>query len=269
VEVRLLDRLRSAGRPLREVIRCRVFRGVTTGLNEAFIVDDVVRRALIAADRKAGRLLKPYLGGRDIQRWLCAAAKRWLIFARRGVDIDEVPTIRDHLKRFRPRLLPGGPGGRKPGSYEWYEIQDTTAYWREFEKPKLLSTKMSIRPTFAVDTSGCFPGNTAYVVPASEQALFLAAILNSRVFLAYARRTFVDKRNGWYEVQPDALEAFPVPEASRDQRAKLENVVKAVVSAKLRGRANRVQALEREIDERVYRLYGLTEDEIKLVEEDR
>ena len=58
--------------------------------------------------------------------------------SRRGIDIRKHPAIHDHLKQFKKALTPGIPGGRKPGSYEWYEIQDNIAYWREFEQPKVI-----------------------------------------------------------------------------------------------------------------------------------
>lgn len=221
----LIERLRSAGPPLRTFVNSRVYRGITTGYNKAFVVDFETRERLIQEDESAKDVLKPYLRGRDVQRWKVAPEPQWLIFTRRGVDIQEYPSLRGYLSQFKKKLLPGAAGGRKPGRYEWFEIQDNIAYWQQFERPKIISTKVSIRPTFAFDASGYYLGNTAYFFPAELDALYLLGVLNSKVSYAYSKRIFVEKQNDYYEVQPEGLELFPIPEAKQDHRAAIESVV--------------------------------------------
>lgn len=266
VSLRLMERLRKAGTPLREVVGIRVFRGITTGLNDAFVVDRLVRDRLISEHQSSKEVLKPYLRGRDVKRWRCEPQDLWIIFTRRGCDIKKYPAIHEHLKQFKERLMPGVSGGRKPGSYEWYEIQDDIAYWPEFEKRKVISTKISIQPTFSVDSDGFFLGNTSYFIPAGDKTLFVAALLNSRAFSGYAKRVFVEKQGGWYEVQPQGLEQFPIPPATPAQEREIESRVECILAAKKADPAADVSALEREIDARVYRLYGLTPEEIRIVE---
>jgi adenine-specific DNA-methyltransferase len=41
-------------------------------------------------------------------------------------------------KDWRPRKKDEKWKGRKPGKYQWYEIQDTVEYFEEFEKTKIL-----------------------------------------------------------------------------------------------------------------------------------
>jgi hypothetical protein len=221
----LLAGIRAAGTHLREFVASRVYRGITTGLNEAFVVDVHTKDQLIAEDRKSADLLKPYAGGRDIQRWCIAKPEQWLIFTRRGTEIEKYPAVEAHLGSHRNRLTPGVPGGRKPGSYQWFEIQDNIAYWQEFSRPKIVSTKVSIRPTFAFDAAGSYLGNTAYFFPVTDSGLFVLAVLNSNVSAFYSKHIFVEKQNGWYEVQPDGLEVFPIPNADTTQRATIEQLV--------------------------------------------
>jgi hypothetical protein len=229
VSLRLLERLRKAGKPLREYVGSRVYRGITTGLNEAFVVDHVTRDLLIEEHKSSAEVLKPFCRGRDVERWQLAPQDQWLIFTRRGCDIRRFPAIHEHLKQFKKQLTPGTSGGRKPGSYEWFEIQDNIAYFEEFEKPKVVSTKVSIRPTFALDRQGCYLGNTSYFIPAGDTGLYVLALLNSNLYEGYARRVFVEKQGGWYEVQPDGLEAFPVPEATPDQQRQCKRLAEALI----------------------------------------
>lgn len=226
--LRLMDGLRAAGVPLREYVNSRVYRGITTGLNDAFVIDEAIR-ADIARDSDSVPLLKEYVRGRDVQRWWLAKPDLWLIFTRRGTNISKHDAVRKHLDGFRGRLTPGVPGGRKAGPYEWFEIQDNIAYWQQFERPKIVSTKISLRPTFAYDTSGCYLANTSYFFPVESGALYILALLNSNVSFAYAKRVFVDKEGGFYEVQPDGLEAFPIPSASPDEQQWCERLSDALI----------------------------------------
>jgi len=227
----LLERIISTGTPLRKYLGSRVSRGITTGLNEAFVIDGNTRARLIEEDAKSSDIIKPFLRGNDVKRWMAKPEDLWLIFTRRPFSIDQYPVIKRYLSSFKPQLLPKPEGwddkrdgkwlGRKAGSYEWYEIQDNIAYWLEFERPKIVSTKVSIEPTFSLDNEAHYLGNTAYFIPAGKDRLYLLTLLNSSVSAYYARGRFVGKQNGYYEVQPEALEAFPIPLATDKQRAVL------------------------------------------------
>ena len=96
-------------------------------------------------------------------------------------------------------------------------------------------------------------GNTAYFLPAQKDAMYLLGLLNSGAFFTYAREVFVEKQNGWYEVQPRGLEAFPIPSASAADRDAISDLVQKCLDAKGVG----CEEWEAEIDERVAALYGL------------
>jgi adenine-specific DNA-methyltransferase len=129
------------------------------------------------------------------------------------------PAIYRFQQQFRQALI----DRYDQGHYFW-ELRACT-YWEEFEKPKVISTKVSIRPTFAYDKRGSYLGNTAYFFPVDSGGLYLLSLLNSNVFQAYAKRVFVEKQNGWYEVQPDGLESFPVPTVGPDRQCCCERMV--------------------------------------------
>ena len=102
-------------------------------------------------------------------------------------------------------------------------------YWREFEKPKIVSTKVSVRPTFALDGKGVYLGNTSYFIPAGETNRYLLGLLNSILFEGYARRVFVEKQGGWYEVQPQGLEDFPIPLVTAEQQRWCQRLAEALI----------------------------------------
>ena len=65
----LLDKLKATGVPLSEYVDGKIYYGIKTGLNEAFVIDDQTREKLIAEDPKSAELIKPFLAGRDIKRY--------------------------------------------------------------------------------------------------------------------------------------------------------------------------------------------------------
>ncbi|MDO4246792.1 MAG: hypothetical protein Q4C89_12275, partial [Deinococcus sp.] len=135
----------------------KIYWGIKTGCNDAFVIDAKKREELIAADPNSAEIIKPLAVGDDIRRWHVRDKKRYLLFVRRGVEIEKYPAVLAHLEKFRERLEPRPKGwdeskpwpGRKPGTYKWYEIQDDIAYFREFDKPKIIYPEMSMESRFA------------------------------------------------------------------------------------------------------------------------
>lgn len=109
----LLDKIRRNGVPLDEYETVKPFRGVTSGFNDAFFVDTAKRDQLVKEDSRAAELIRPYLRGQDVERWNSPWDGKWMIFARRGVNIDEYPSVKAHLNAYRTQLEPK-PDGWQP-----------------------------------------------------------------------------------------------------------------------------------------------------------
>ena len=155
----LMHKIQQNGVPLAEFAGVKPYRGILTGLNEAFLIDTPTRDRLVREDPCSAEILKPYLRDQDIKRWSPEWSGLWMIFARRGIDIDAYPAIKRYLLQYRERLEPrpkdwsdGTWPGRKPGPYKWYEIQDSIDYWKLFEQPKILYPDITWRSSFCLDT---------------------------------------------------------------------------------------------------------------------
>jgi len=77
-----------------------------TGLNEAFVIDPATRERLIREDPRSADLIKPFLLGREVKRYAPLAHTHYLIFTRRGVQIEQYPAILAYLSQFKDRLMP-------------------------------------------------------------------------------------------------------------------------------------------------------------------
>ncbi|PKN29312.1 MAG: hypothetical protein CVU64_08875 [Deltaproteobacteria bacterium HGW-Deltaproteobacteria-21] len=227
VKLRLLERLHTSGTSLGEYVKGRFYYGIKTGLNEAFVVDRTTRDRLIAEHPSSEEVLKPFLRGRDVKRWRCVPHDLWLIFTRRGCDIKKYPAIHEHLRQFKKRLMPGVPGGRKPGSYEWYEIQDNIAYWREFEQPKIITGRFMNAATFAYDDSGLYHNNANSFI--AKGTPFLAGVLNSSVSWWALVQTCTDLQNGYLQAHNENVAQIPIPPATIDQQRWCERLAEALI----------------------------------------
>ena len=270
-----LAKVRQSGKPLREHVGAKVVRGITTGLNEAFVVDRTTHDRLIKEHKSSAKLLKSYVRGRDVKRWGIEDSDLYIIAFPCGFhnELESYPAILRHIQKFESQLKQRGQctssrNGKGQGQHHWLELDNNPkdSYLQSFDKPKIVSTKISIRPTFAFDSEGHYLANTTYFFPATAAPLFLLGLLNSNLFQAYAKQTFVEKQNGWYEVQPNGLESFPIPAAPPVQQKAVEVLVESILAAKSKDATADVSKLEEEIDKLVYALYRLTPEEIKIVE---
>ncbi|MGL6095693.1 MAG: Eco57I restriction-modification methylase domain-containing protein, partial [Fimbriiglobus sp.] len=182
----LMAKIKANGVPLKEYAGVGPLRGAVTGFNEAFVVDGPTRDRLVAEHPSSEAVLKKYLRGQDIDRWCSEWSGAWMIFARRGIDIDQFPAIKRHLEGFRTQLEPKPKDwdgkewpGRKPGLYKWYELQDPVDYWQEFEKPKIGYQVIQFHPCFCLDTSRVLGNDKTFFIPTGD--LYLLGVLNSPV----------------------------------------------------------------------------------------
>jgi hypothetical protein len=222
-ERKLLERIQNTGNSLGEYCQDRFYRGILTGFNEAFVIDRATRDSLIEEHASSREIIKPFLRGRDVKRWKVESKDLWLIFTRRGIEIEKYPAILNYLKPFKKQLTPGGEGGRKPGSYEWYEIQDNIAYWKEFAEPKIVVPAITDAVNYAPDFSGFLSNDkTSICIPPSVP--FVLAILNSQVSFWFSRQTFASKQGGFYEFKPMYVSKVPILSATSNQQVSCERI---------------------------------------------
>ncbi len=94
---KMVEQMRSRGIPLGEYVGNKIYRGVLTGCNDAFVIDEQTRTQLIEKDPKSADLIRPLAVGDDVRRWHIRDKKRYLIVTRIGVDIQRYPAVFAHL----------------------------------------------------------------------------------------------------------------------------------------------------------------------------
>ena len=286
---KLLNKLNHVASPLDKYTNAKMYRGIVTGYNEAFVVDLETKNKLITEDPKSAEIIKPFLAGRDIKRYTHSFANRYLIFTRRGINIKQYPAIERYLSMFKERLMPKPKDwkgnnwlGRKPGPYRWYEIQDSIDYHEEFEKPKIIIPAIVQSASYTFDKESYYSNDKTSIIVTDD--LYLLGVLNSKVVDFVLHLIASTKQGGYYEYKPMYVSQLPIRPinfsnpADKARHNKIVSLVERMLA--LRKQSPRtpqdqamvkreIESTDRGIDRIIYELYGLSEEEIGIVESSR
>ncbi len=278
--LRLRGKIEKAGAPLREYLKEGLYRGIITGLNEAFVIDAQTRKRLIAEDPNSAELIRPWLRGRDVRRrradWaglyviaIASSANKSWPWSSASPAVDAVaifkktyPAVHGHLSRFEDKLCERQDKGR----FFW-ELR-ACAYYEAFDQPKIIYADIGTEMRALLDRDGRLTGNTCYIIPGDDG--YLLALLNAKLLDFYFRLAMPcldDPFSGgdmrFFRVDMERTPIAAAGPAKKDRLAALSN---AIQTAKQADPAADTSAPEREIDRIVYDLYGLDASETALIE---
>ncbi len=269
---------------------CQINYGVKTGYNEAFVIDKKIKDGLLKLDPNCSHLLKPILRGRDIQKWIFNFKELWIIYIPKGytiknkfaedgtntivnepiprygyVEIDAAwewfskkhPSLAVHLLPFRNKAK----NRLDQGDY-WWE-QRACAYLNDFEKEKIIWGELSDIQKFAYDESGLYANNTIFFIT-GKNLKYLLAVLNSKVAKWYFNEISTSSGMGTSRWLKYKIEQLPIKNISEKDQKPFISLVDKILEAKQQGKDS--IGLEKKIDEMVYELYNITEEEQKIIE---
>lgn len=212
-------------------------------------------------------LLKPFFKSSDIRRyWSASKPEKYIIyFNKESPDITNFPNVKRHLERYKSILL-----DRREvvnGNIRFFEL-----HWPR--NPELFSGKKILVPyrantnTFGYSSDDWYCRTDCYIIKNKQNKVnlkYLLAILNSRLFYLWFSKK--GKRKGeMLELLQKPLSEVPVKIILEDEQQSFITLVDRVLAAKRANPQANISAWEEEIDQLVYQLYELTEDEIKIVE---
>ncbi|MGB8317395.1 MAG: DNA methyltransferase, partial [Ignavibacteriaceae bacterium] len=279
---KLLKKILSIGIPLTKYVNGKINRGIITGLNKAFVIDESLKNKLIDNDPNSKKLLKPFLIGRDIKRYSPLYKNKFLILIPRGFtkrfsnDLKnpwkwfnkEFPAIANHLIQFEIEAKKR----YDKGDY-WWELR-ACEYYDEFEKSKIIYPNICKRNEFTFDSNSFYTNQKCFIISVDDK--YLLGLLNSSLFFFLFRSILPKLRGGFYEPGYVFLKDFPIVDADNEIKklisTKVEEILKfneekqkVKIPQERTALQRQIEAADKQIDQLVYRLYGLTEEEIKIV----
>jgi len=274
----LLKKLREKGTPLGDYVQGRFYRGILTGLNEAFVVPEKVGNDLLRFDSNNKDILRPFLEGREIKRWKIQAENNQLLFipwhfplhndqtisgassAAEEAFKSKYPEAYNHLHRHYTSL--SNRSKSETGiRYEWYALQRCAASYSEyFDQPKIVWGNLATKPQFAYTEIPYYLGAPANLIPTTE--IWLLGFLNSFICHYVILKSGAERQNGFYEFKPMYVGVLPIPKCDDFRKKKLEQLSRNAAQAE----GPELERIEDEINRIVYDLFELTPAETRLIE---
>ena len=286
------EKIERIGKPLKEW-DININRGITTGLNDAFIIDKETKDKLLEEDYKNSEIIKPLLRGKDIEKYNINYADFYLINSHNGkagkgaIDIENYPQIKKWLERFEPKLSKRADKGKTP-----FNLRNC-AYLKEFEKKKIVWQRVTKENTFALAEKDTFIlDSMAFLSNIEKEKKYLLGILNSKLIYFYLNQYTHKYGNNGFLLSNQYVEKLPIKPYNNEIELEnkvdliLENNKKLSSYKELLGRAKKnkkydeiidleklvektqdeIKKLDYEINQMVYKIYELTVDEIKIIE---
>ena len=272
IEKSIKAKIEAVGTPLKDW-EIKINYGIKTGCNEAFIIDSIKRNEILnnctteEERQKTDDIIRPILRGRDIKRYSYEFAEQYIIatFPSRQYNIDDYQSVKSHLLSFGiDRLEQTGKKyvingkivkARKKTNNKWFETQDSISYWEDFFKPKIIWKRVGSIIRFAYDTHGILGlDSTCFAV--GSHIPYLCCVLNSSMghyLLNNAPRT----GTGDLLISVQAVEPIKVPPVTDN-----ENMFEVFIKEQS---INPTAELEAKIDNIVFDLYGLNQEEREFI----
>ncbi|ECO6130689.1 class I SAM-dependent DNA methyltransferase [Campylobacter coli] len=278
----LKAKIERIGTPLKEWQGLNIYRGILTGYNEAFIITTEKRNEILAnckdeaEKERTAKLIRKMLRGRDIKRYSYEWAGLWVINTHNGykskngekieaINIEHYPSLKKHFDEFYPQLEKRADKGLTP-----YNLRNC-AYLDEFEKEKIVWNPVSGEYLFSYIKEHIFFNNSLFMMTLDVFSLkYILAFMNSNCYkwLITLKTNLIQTGSYAYGAK-DKIERLPIPKInSKNEKLanELINLVDEILKAKEQDKNVNTQELENKINSLVYKLYNLTEEEIKIIE---
>jgi hypothetical protein len=204
-ENNIMRKMAALGATLGEYTNNKIYWGIKTGFNEAFIIDEDTREKLITEDPKNEKIIKQILTGDDIRKYENNFKNIYLIYIPWHFPLQgdtsincaseiaeeafkkQYSSIYKYLLKFKDNLC--RRNAAETGiRYEWYALQRfASEHFNEFAKPKIIYPEIAKESRFSADFDGEYLlNNKCFFIPLFDH--FLLSILNSKLTFFYILR---------------------------------------------------------------------------------
>jgi len=211
-------------------------------------------------DIEETEIIRPYYSTDELSRYFGKPKNsNWIIYTRSDIktNIKKYPNIQKHLDNFKNVIT----SDNKPYGLHRARVEDF------FVGEKIISLRKCLQPTFTYTDFNCYVSQTFFVIKTARYDIkYLTGLLNSKL-IAFWLRHNGKMQGSHYQIDKAPLMNIPIMIPSEDLEKKIKSQVEIILDQKEIPSANETSKLECQIDQLVYQLYELTEEEIAIVEE--
>jgi len=270
----LVFKIESCGIALGNLVKDNFHYGIKTGFNQAFVIDEQVRRDLVMSDPHCADIIVPWLDGDEIRRWKCEWSHQYLIRIPSSANADwiwsgeasvekayarfegEYPSLAKHLSKWHSNLI-----GRDDQGKFWWELR-SCSYWDVFSVPRIVFNECSKELHAYLETNTMVQNKTGFVIISDENE-FVLAVLNSSLMDFYYRSVFQAWGDPWnggrLQFQKEKMVDVRIPAATTEQKNAIAAVVRQI---QLSPRGPDAKELEKKLDLMVLGLFHVDEREL-------
>ena len=292
-QLTIIRKIEEKGKIFRDYQPAKIFRGILTGMDKAFIIEKSLRDEILEKNPTSIDHIKPYLLGDFIRKFRINDKGKYLIYFEKGWTKKNIgyssvnrnwselsnlfPMITQHIEQYRESCI----NRFDQGDY-WWELRGCD-YYDLLSQPKIIWPEIAKESRFTYDDSGYFLNKTCFFTPSDN--LFLLAILNSKLIWFYLKHTcsvLGDVNKGGRLMQQKIyIEQIPIINVDKQENnqstvfERIQALANSILILNKQTPATpreheqlqrQIAATDRQIDSLVYQLYGLTDAEIALVE---
>lgn len=224
----IVSRLMEKFENLKQFIDGKMYVGLKTGLNDAFIVDQEFYEKLESSSKDYSKIVKPYGVGRDLSRYGKPSINKYIIAIpskwtnKQGEFENEnqawqwfaanYPILTNHLKPFEKRAKKRSD----QGNY-WWELR-ACDYYKEFEKPKIVYPEIATEGRFTIDIENTYFDMTSFIIGSDSEELL--GVLNSKLISFIFGEISSEIRGGFLRWKRQYVYNLPIPQKIEDSRLK-------------------------------------------------
>lgn len=259
------SKIEAHGVPLKN-FDVNIFRGILTGFNKAYHIDNAEKERLIHLDPNNAKVIKPLICGGDTDKYSCNSPQLWIINIHNGVkgtgvnpvNIVDYPIIKQKLDEYYSELSTRNDKGCTP-----YNLRNC-AYLNEFVKEKIIWQAISKRIAFAYDPKGSYYCDVTTYFMTGERLKYILAILNSKLFEYALLNIYLE--GDTFKSKNAIIQNFPIPKIDKDREKPLIDIVDKILNLKGGDSLADISYLEKQANILVYHLYDLTYDEVLIID---
>jgi hypothetical protein len=167
------------------------------------------------------------------------------------IKIEDYPAVKAHLDQYWDRISTRADKGDTP-----YNLRNC-AYLEDFSQPKIVWGEISDRSKFAYESDGKYIPEATTFLMVGQHLPYLFCILNSPLAEWFFSKVGTTTGVGTVRWKKYTIQELLIPNISNEQFCYFEDCVKNYVSGIYNS-----QTLAANVNERIYKIIGLTEKEI-------
>ena len=261
IEQSIKRKIESVGTPLKDW-DIKIYRGVLTGYNDAFIIstekrDEILANCQTEDERlRTAELIRPILRGRDIKRYGYDWANLWIINTHNGIkgvkpriDINEYPAVKAHLDQYWDKISKRADKGDTP-----YNLRNC-AYLDDFFKPKVMWKIIGCNINFSFNDGTMICNNAVNIMTGQRnQLLQFLGLMNCKLFDWYLKLTTEA------EVQGGGIQLYVTTLEKTLVKLDFPMYLSEVINQRVNGIAT-----DTDVDNIIFEAYKLTQEEIDYI----